>query len=942
MQFIRQNKIRLISFVLAVAMLMSMLHSPMLEVFATEISGTTITEDNGSITVQFNVADNELNMQGWILGLMKESPGNASIDVNPSSSCDYYFLNNDTTKEGNLTLIWDANTTSQNGNKTLSEALAEDDWHIVLGPKYTEGQEGEIVEKCIYYIGLESNILPVEHVHDWKYSIDNNSLDTILVECLNDGCTEDVSNAKLTLTVENVEYTGEIYSGAAITDSLTSLVGLDTPTIYYTGVDVDYQKSNIAPTEVGRYIASITIAESATIELEFSIDSVETKYSLTVVDGNGSGKYSAGDEVIISASIPEGKEFDVWIGLDNVEIIAGNTDTEAVTIKMPESDLEVTATYKDAVVIPDSYNINITPTSNGSIETNKVTAAAGTKIILVITPDIGYVLDTLNITDTSSNILTIDGDNSFTMPESDVSITATFRLEKQEPLPEDEYRVNIVTPANGTVSVDKTFAKVNDLITITTKPDSGYATDTITVVDGSSNPVSVQNGKFTMPASNVTVIVTFKQSTTEKPSYKVNLGKVENGKLSVDKSTAKEGEIVVITATPNNGYILSTLKVIDQAFQEVLVQDGKFTMPAKEVLVQAMFKEKPAAEHEHSWETGWQTSSEYHWHNCKGSGTCTITETSSKNSYGKHTYSSESDIDCNTCGYVRTIQSEEEKETEADKTESKESTTVEVNPTPTFDVKSVKLGNTSSELISKLLTAEEKAKVNSGKKLKVWLEVTDGEANISDTDKKLTVDNLGGLRHGMYLDIKLIKQFSGENAITITDTNGPVKISFTVPKELLPEKDTTRKYNILRVHNGEVSILPCDFDSSTGKLTFETDRFSAYSLIYKDKVSGDTTQTTQTTQKTQKTQTNKNTGKDSIPKTGEEDLLALWVVITVISGLITMKNRKANINSSVTFEISRNTRLDIGRNTNKADKTVNLVENNMIRLDKLKHLKPKP
>ena len=44
----------------------------------------------------------------------------------------------------------------------------------------------------------------------------------------------------------------------------------------------------------------------------------------------------------------------------------------------------------------------------------------------------------------------------------------------------------------------------------------------------------------------------------------------------------------------------------------------------------------------------------------------------------------------------------------------------------------------------------------------------------------------------------------------------------------------TRTYKIVRVHEGETSIIDVEFNEDTGEIAFETDRFSTYALIYND------------------------------------------------------------------------------------------------------------
>ena len=69
----------------------------------------------------------------------------------------------------------------------------------------------------------------------------------------------------------------------------------------------------------------------------------------------------------------------------------------------------------------------------------------------------------------------------------------------------------------------------------------------------------------------------------------------------------------------------------------------------------------------------------------------------------------------------------------------------------------------------------------------------------------------------------------------IPNTKGLVTITFQVPSELLNrDVSVTRTYKIVRVHEGETSIIDVEFNEDTGEITFETDRFSTYALIYND------------------------------------------------------------------------------------------------------------
>ena len=111
---------------------------------------------------------------------------------------------------------------------------------------------------------------------------------------------------------------------------------------------------------------------------------------------------------------------------------------------------------------------------------------------------------------------------------------------------------------------------------------------------------------FEMPAHNVTVTVNWKANGSSSgggrggggsvsiPDTKIPIGIYEHGTVTVSPESASKGDTVTITATPDKGYELSGIKVIDQNGREVKLTDkgsGKytFTMPAGKITVKAVF-----------------------------------------------------------------------------------------------------------------------------------------------------------------------------------------------------------------------------------------------------------------------------------------------------------------------------------------------------------------
>ena len=77
------------------------------------------------------------------------------------------------------------------------------------------------------------------------------------------------------------------------------------------------------------------------------------------------------------------------------------------------------------------YNIQTKTDGNGTIESTHVQAAKGEVIKFVITPNEGYVLSEVKVTDEEGNVITFT-ENTFTMPEANVTIEATFTVENSE------------------------------------------------------------------------------------------------------------------------------------------------------------------------------------------------------------------------------------------------------------------------------------------------------------------------------------------------------------------------------------------------------------------------------------------------------------------------------------------------------------------------------
>ena len=138
-----------------------------------------------------------------------------------------------------------------------------------------------------------------------------------------------------------------------------------------------------------------------------------------------------------------------------------------------------------------------------------------------------------------------------------------------------KYSINVVQPANGSVSASATSATAGTTVKLTATPAEGYTLDYFTL-DGAR----INGDTFIMPARNVDVSAVFTAN-----AYSITVVQPTGGKVSASKLSAFFGETVDLTAVPDEGYELSHYVVNGAANN-----GSSFTMPARDVIVTAVFK----------------------------------------------------------------------------------------------------------------------------------------------------------------------------------------------------------------------------------------------------------------------------------------------------------------------------------------------------------------
>lgn len=252
----------------------------------------------------------------------------------------------------------------------------------------------------------------------------------------------------------------------------------------------------------------------------------------------------------------------------------------------------VDPTEPDEPTVDGTYSISIDSCTGGSVKASATKAAAGDTITLTATPDDSYVFGDWYVFNTTNGTNISVKNNTFTMPAGDVQVSATF----DEIDPNAKYWITLADIQNGIVDLSIStpyHVTAGTEITLTASPHYGYYFDSFSVTrDDTGNNVTVTDGKFTMPAGDVTVNATF----VELPdnTYSITVSSTANGSLETMKSAAEKGETVNLYATPSEGYELESISVKDADQNDVEVEisgrSGYFTMPESNVTVSATFK----------------------------------------------------------------------------------------------------------------------------------------------------------------------------------------------------------------------------------------------------------------------------------------------------------------------------------------------------------------
>lgn len=224
-----------------------------------------------------------------------------------------------------------------------------------------------------------------------------------------------------------------------------------TPGKSYTYVDSEGKPQTVTVDENG--CIDLMTGEDGTLNLD-NIQFVEVQtYTITVetaengtVTTDPADKAPAGVKVTVNAKADTGYKLSKITVTDasgaEVTLASDNTFT------MPSSNVTVAATFTKTGSTSGgggggggggatSYSVKVSKTEHGKVSVRPDSAVKDQKVTITVTPDKGYALDTLTVTDANGKTVTLtkvnDTTYTFLMPGASVTVEADFAATGEEP-----------------------------------------------------------------------------------------------------------------------------------------------------------------------------------------------------------------------------------------------------------------------------------------------------------------------------------------------------------------------------------------------------------------------------------------------------------------------------------------------------------------------------
>ena len=349
---------------------------------------------------------------------------------------------------------------------------------------------------------------------------------------------------------------------------------------------------------------------------DYSSEKVEvkipTKHKITVIDGTTDKITAAeGEQVKVTAFQKKGDQvFDKW-ETTGITLTEEEEKMSPLVFTMPDNDVKFIATFKDNPAQPQEYTVAIKVNNNemGTVSRDKVENIPADKEISAdgnkLTINGEEVTATAN---PNYKFVKWEGIPAGGKVTGNITVTAHFEQDQQQPPQPTKYKIKLTDDGNGTAKsmvggVQVTEAEQGKKVTITAMPDRGYKFDEWRVLSGGIRLRDEDSATttFTMPNRDVEIKAYFKKKSSGGSShdteyYNITTKTDKHGTVEA-RSKAREGTEVSVTVDPDKGYKLDEITVTDKRGRDITIKETnrenryKFTMPARDVTVEATFKQ---------------------------------------------------------------------------------------------------------------------------------------------------------------------------------------------------------------------------------------------------------------------------------------------------------------------------------------------------------------
>ncbi len=281
-----------------------------------------------------------------------------------------------------------------------------------------------------------------------------------------------------------------------------------------------------------------------------------------IINSNGPGntqckdKAVEGEEVIIDLYPTNGYM------VKSIEVISGDVVLDGNTFIMGNKNVVINVVYSKILYLTITGNEDV---SKGHVTASIDRGTEGMEVTLTPSAQSGYQFIKFVVV---SGGITIE-DNKFTFGMEDVNIYAVFEALKGITVTSNQY---------GTASADIVDALSGTKVTLTATPKENCKFIKWVVVSGD---VTITDNQFVMGEEPVVIRADF------LPIVNVTVINDGNGEGTVDVATGVEGDVLTLTATPNQGY----------AFKEWIITEGtaslsnnQLTLGTTNVTVKAVFE----------------------------------------------------------------------------------------------------------------------------------------------------------------------------------------------------------------------------------------------------------------------------------------------------------------------------------------------------------------